>query len=447
MERKIRLLDVFSGIGGVSLAFEKAGFNVIGAIEKDANAYQIYKKNFPNVDMICTDIDKVDFNKLPEFDILTSSVHFQKLSIVGKRNIEKKCIDESMYVKKIIDDKRPSVFILETSTRIVQYVEQEMGEYRKMGYRLQWFIADSVKITGKPLSEKKAYILGTRNDVCIDDIVLKESQKLITLSDILVKDDKYNNQFYIGNMSRKFNIIDPQKDKLNCNFFDIPCISTENGIRRISCREYSRLKGFPDSFYIEMNNRWKLYRLILQSTNVDVAREIARCIVDALNNMDNTDVKQISIENDKKNLTNSIIDRQNILNNELALDEIRKTSNIQGIIFEDRIYFTKAMVASFFEVDIRTIERYVALNEDELKNNGYELLKGKRLKEFKQCLNNCDFSFVDSVSISSKITQLAIFDFKSFLNIGMLLVESENARLLRQTMLSIVIDFINEVIS
>lgn len=89
MERKIRLLDVFSGIGGFSLAFEKAGFNVIGAIEKDANAYQIYKKNFPNVDMICTDIDKVDFNKLPEFDILTSSVHFQKLSIVGKRNIEK----------------------------------------------------------------------------------------------------------------------------------------------------------------------------------------------------------------------------------------------------------------------------------------------------------------------------------------------------------------------
>ncbi|MEG0155262.1 MAG: DNA-binding protein, partial [Lachnospiraceae bacterium] len=131
-------------------------------------------------------------------------------------------------------------------------------------------------------------------------------------------------------------------------------------------------------------------------------------------------------------------------NNELALEEIRKTSNIRGIIFEEKLYFTKTMVASFFDVDIRTVERYVSLNEDELKNNGYELLKGKRLKEFKECLNNCDLSLLDSVSTSSKITQLAIFDFKSFLNMGMLLVESENARLLRQTMLSIVIDFINK---
>lgn len=443
MKRKMRLLDVFSGIGGFSLAFEKAGFNVIGAIETDANAYQIYKKNFPNVNIICTDSDKFDFCELPDFDILTSRVPLQTFSRADKRNEKEKCIDESMYVKKIINDKRPSVFILETSTRIVRYVEQEMEVYQKMGYRLQWFIADSEKITGKPLLEKRGYILGYRNDIYIDNIVLKESQKSVAISDILVEDEN-NNESYAGKMSGKFNIVDPQKDKLTCNYVDIPCISTENGIRRISCREYSRLKGFPDSFSIEMKNKWKLYRLILQSTNVEVAGEIARCIFDAINKMDNTDMRQTSVENNKKNLTNSIIDRQNILNNELALNEIRKTSNIQGIIFEEKIYFTKTMVASFFDVDIRTIERYVALNEVELKNNGYELLKGKRLKEFKQCLNNCDLSAIDSVALSSKITQLAIFDFKAFLNMGMLLVESENARLLRQTMLSIVIDFINK---
>ena len=73
----------------------------------------------------------------------------------------------------------------------------------------------------------------------------------------------------------------------------------------------------------------------------------------------------------KKDLTNSQLDRQNILNNNMALEEIRNTSNIQGVWFEDKVYFTKNMVAEFFEVDIRTIERCVSANLPELEKNGY----------------------------------------------------------------------------
>ncbi len=145
-----------------------------------------------------------------------------------------------------------------------------------------------------------------------------------------------------------------------------------------------------------------------------------------------------------KDLTTSQIDRQNILNNQFAIDEIRSTSNIKGILFEERLYLTKSMVAAFFEVDIRTIERYVAANTDELMQNGYEVLKGSRLKEFIKLIKEFDEPGIDLGSISSKTTQLAIFDFKSFLNIAMLLVESENARVLRQAMLNIVIDLINQ---
>ena len=42
-----------------------------------------------------------------------------------------------------------------------------------------------------------------------------------------------------------------------------------------------------------------------------------------------------------KNLTTSKLDRQNILNNEKALDEIQKQTGIQGVIFENKVYFTK----------------------------------------------------------------------------------------------------------
>ncbi|MGL4607479.1 MAG: hypothetical protein ACRCU3_08455 [Eubacteriaceae bacterium] len=115
----------------------------------------------------------------------------------------------------------------------------------------------------------------------------------------------------------------------------------------------------------------------------------------------------------ENNLTNSRIERQNILNNELALTEIQQHSNIKAIIFEDKLCFTKNMVAKFYEVDLRTIERYARDFDEELKYNGYEILRGKRLKSF--------------INLVADVPQLAIFNFKAFLNIGMLLSESEYA--------------------
>lgn len=145
-----------------------------------------------------------------------------------------------------------------------------------------------------------------------------------------------------------------------------------------------------------------------------------------------------------KNLTNSKLDRQNILNNECALIEIQNQTGIQGIMFENKIYFTKTMVATFFEVDIRTVERYVSDNIDELLYNGYEIIKGKRLKEFLDEIEKLDVPDINVGNISNRTPQLAIFDFRSFLNLAMLLVESQPAKSLRQVILDIVIDFINQ---
>ncbi len=145
-----------------------------------------------------------------------------------------------------------------------------------------------------------------------------------------------------------------------------------------------------------------------------------------------------------KDLTSSSVDRQNILNNELALSEIQKQTKIQGIIFEDKIFFTKAMAATFFEVDIRTIERYVSDFQEEFESNGYEIIRGKRLKDFIQCLNEQDVPDINVGNISKTTPQLAIFDFRSFLNLSMLIVESQPAKALRQVMLDIVIDTINQ---
>lgn len=143
-----------------------------------------------------------------------------------------------------------------------------------------------------------------------------------------------------------------------------------------------------------------------------------------------------------KNLTDSAIDRQNILNNPFAVAEIQKSIGMKGVEFKGRLLVLKEQVAAFFEVSPRTIDNYLSNNENELHQNGYEVLRGKALKEFKLALSDGDVHETDFVNIM-KTPQLGVFDFRAFLNLAMLITESERARLLRQAMLDIVIDTIN----
>lgn len=138
-----------------------------------------------------------------------------------------------------------------------------------------------------------------------------------------------------------------------------------------------------------------------------------------------------------KDLTTSAIERQNVLNNNMAIPRIQEVLNVEAFHFEGKFYLTKQMVADFYEVDVRTIDNYLAANEVELKHNGYFLCKGNQLKDLK-------LQFAHEKTFATKITQLGLFDFRAFLNIGMLLAESEKAKEVRSVILDIVISTINE---
>lgn len=141
-----------------------------------------------------------------------------------------------------------------------------------------------------------------------------------------------------------------------------------------------------------------------------------------------------------KNLTNSAIDRQNILNNPYALAEIEKAAGVRGIPFEGKTVVLKEQVASFFEVTPRTVDNYLVKFGEELRQNGYELLRGIRLQECKLAIQA---SFGHEADFVTKTTVLGVFDFRAFLNLAMLMTESERAGLLRKAILDIVIDTIN----
>ena len=92
-----------------------------------------------------------------------------------------------------------------------------------------------------------------------------------------------------------------------------------------------------------------------------------------------------------KDLTNSTVARQNILNNNYAIEEIQNAVGLHFVVFENQLWLTKAQLAMFFEIDERTIDRYIESDGVELRRNGYASLRGKQLKDFKLTIkkNEC----------------------------------------------------------
>lgn len=144
-----------------------------------------------------------------------------------------------------------------------------------------------------------------------------------------------------------------------------------------------------------------------------------------------------------KDLTNSPVERQNILNNPYALSEVEKALGIQGIPFEGTTVVLKEQVAAFLEVSVRTIENYLERYALELAQNGYEVIRGKRLRELKLAISTLPVPETDFGNIR-QTPQLGILPFRAFLNLAMVVAESDRARLLRQLVLDIVIDTINQ---
>jgi hypothetical protein len=138
-----------------------------------------------------------------------------------------------------------------------------------------------------------------------------------------------------------------------------------------------------------------------------------------------------------KDLTISAIDRQNILNNKKAIENIQAYLGISGMLFQGEYRLTRQQVVEFYVIDSSTIDRYLSQHEEELKHNGYVNLKGKVLKEFKE-----EFGWM--LQEGAKAPQLGVFNFRAFLNLGMLLTESEKAKALRSKVLDIVIDTLNQ---
>ena len=118
------------------------------------------------------------------------------------------------------------------------------------------------------------------------------------------------------------------------------------------------------------------------------------------------------------------------------IDVLEKVGSL--LLLPSTEFATTQQVATFFEVNLETIQKLIQRNKEELVNSGLISLKGQQLKKLKETIEKLEFGAMDIKSIPKKVTILTVLPKRAILNIGMLLRDSEVAKRLREALLDVV---------
>ena len=164
-KRKITQLDLFSGIGGFHLGFEKAGFKVKSYFsEIDKHAIAVYKHQFKDAEYVGSVTD-IRGEQLPKIDLITFGSPCQDFSLAGKRaglaGDRSGLILEAI---RLIGECRPSVFIWENvkgsfSSNDGRDFAAILQEFTNIGgYRLEWELLNTSWVL--PQNRERVYLVG-----------------------------------------------------------------------------------------------------------------------------------------------------------------------------------------------------------------------------------------------------------------------------------------------
>lgn len=174
---KLKVADLFAGVGGLSQGFISKGFEIEFAIEHDKKIAYSYKLNHPKTTVYDEDISKIDLNFLkqmhPKIDVIVGGPPCQGFSQKGKRlSIND---DRNYLFKKFIDTVeifKPKYFVLENVPNILTtangfFKDEIIQGFEKLGYRVNSTTLNASDF-GVPQNRKRAFFIGALNGDLID---------------------------------------------------------------------------------------------------------------------------------------------------------------------------------------------------------------------------------------------------------------------------------------
>ena len=311
-ECRFKQIDLFAGIGGIRLAFQRHGGHNVYSSEWDKFAQTTYRINFGETPD--GDITVVDENDIPDHDILLAGFPCQPFSQAGlHKGFEDTRGTLFFDVARIIKAKRPKAFMLEN---VKQLKGHDKGKTIRVMLsvldELNYYVPDPQVLNayhfGVPQNRERIIIVGFNKDYLPENY--KEFKypeghidESIRVGDILETNagDRFtiSDKLWQGHQSRKkmheekgngfgfclFNEDSKYTSTISARYYkdgsEALIEQLGNNPRMLTPRECARLQGFTDDFIIPVSNA-RSYKQFGNSVCIPVIEAVAEAMLDYL---------------------------------------------------------------------------------------------------------------------------------------------------------------------
>jgi DNA (cytosine-5)-methyltransferase 1 len=297
-----RFIDLFAGIGGMRIPFEKLGGECVFSSEWDEHAQRTYYHNFG--EMPKGDITKIDERDIPDHDILLAGFPCQPFSIIGEKQGFADTRGTLFFdIERILAEKKPSAFLLENVKQLASHDGGRtfaviQSRLLNLGYTVYYEVLNALDF-GLPQKRERVFIVGFREPIAF--AFPRRNGNYKSLSGILEPDDKVDSSLFASEKIQKSRIekckVNPFYPSIwhenkggNISVLPFSCALRAgasynyllvNGIRRLSGRELLRLQGFPEDFKVVVNIT-QLRKQTGNSVAIPVVTAIAEKMLEAL---------------------------------------------------------------------------------------------------------------------------------------------------------------------
>ena len=302
-----RTLDLFAGIGGIRLGFEKAGFTTVFANDFEKACKETYDLNFKTSKLIVEDIRKIGIDDLPEFDFLLGGFPCQAFSIAGYRKgfNDKDRGNLFFDIARIIEARKPAGFLLENVKNLkghdggktFKIIEKTLIDF---GYHIKAKVLNSMEYGDVPQNRERIYIVGFKNKQYADNFEFPEEKQLTTKILDILEDDVDEKYYYNGKplyekikddikkigkvyqwrrkyvRENKKGVCPTLTANMGMGGHNVPIIKNKKGIRKLTPRECASIQGFPKNYKLPKIADSSLYKQFGNSVTVTVIEAVAK---------------------------------------------------------------------------------------------------------------------------------------------------------------------------
>ena len=202
----IKIFEAFAGYGTASFALKQLNIKheLVGFSEIDKYAIQCFEQNHGGKNF--GDIKNINWNKIPEFDLLTGGFSCQPFSLAGKGlGVKDNRGELANYLTKALIVKQPKYFMFENvkgfmSKKFIEFREILFKDWEDAGYNI-FFKVLNTRNFGVPQYRERVFIIGIRKDLNKDFKFPEEKELKLTIKDLL--ENEVNEKYFLNNNQLK----------------------------------------------------------------------------------------------------------------------------------------------------------------------------------------------------------------------------------------------------